>query len=125
MKYCRSQSERAAIYKYEDSYSEPLLHNHKCYCLSGMYSRPDELVFLQNSVLMARIPNLTNDQLEQLIELFREGPCLWDVNDTDYMSVYSRTAALNRIGGIMKLSSGKYNYCNHCFDIERWLQAYI
>jgi hypothetical protein len=45
MKYCRSQSERAAIYVYRDSYSEPLLHDHKCYCLSGIYSRPDELVF--------------------------------------------------------------------------------
>jgi hypothetical protein len=68
---------------------------------------------------MARLPNLTNDQLEQLIELFHEEPRLWDVNDTDQMNVYSRTAALNRIGSIMKLSSGKYNYCNHCFDIER------
>jgi hypothetical protein len=29
MKYCRSQSERAAIYVYRHSYSEPLLHNHK------------------------------------------------------------------------------------------------
>jgi hypothetical protein len=74
---------------------------------------------------MARVPKLTNDQLEQLIELFCEEPCLWDVNDTDYMNVCSRTAALNRIGGIMTLSSGKYNYCNHCCDIERWLQAYI
>jgi hypothetical protein len=35
------------------------------------------------------------------------------------LNVYSRTAALNCIGGIMKLSSGKYNYCNLCFDIER------
>jgi hypothetical protein len=60
-------------------------------------------------MLMARNSNLTNDQLEQLIELFHEEPCLWDANDTDCMNVYSRTAALNRIGGIVKLSSGKYN----------------
>jgi hypothetical protein len=56
---------------------------------------------------MARTPTLTNEQMEQLIELFYEEPCLWDINDADYMNINSRTAALTRIGGVMKLSSGK------------------
>jgi hypothetical protein len=72
---------------------------------------------------MARTPALTNEQMEQHIELFHEEPCLWDINDADYMNINSRTAALTRIGGVLKLSSNKY--CNHCFDIERWLQAFI
>jgi hypothetical protein len=56
---------------------------------------------------MARTPTLTNEQMEQLIELFHEEPCLWTINDEDYMNINSRTAALTRIGGVMKLSSGK------------------
>jgi hypothetical protein len=56
---------------------------------------------------MARTPTLTNEQMEQLIELFHEEPCLWDINDADYMNINSRTAALTRIGGVMKLSSNK------------------
>jgi hypothetical protein len=63
--------------------------------------------FFQTSVVMARTPILTNEQMEQLIELFHEEPCLWDINDADYMNINSRTAAITRIGGIMKLSSGK------------------
>jgi hypothetical protein len=108
MKYCRSQSERAAIYVYRHSYSEPLLHDHEFYCLSGIYSRPDDqFLFSQTSVVMARTPTLTNEQMEQLIELFYAEPCLWDINDADYMNINSRTAALTRIGGVMKLSSDK------------------
>jgi hypothetical protein len=108
MKYCRSQSERAAIYVYRHSYSEPLLHDHKCYCLSGIYSRPDDqFLFSQTSAVMPRTPTLTNEQTEQLIELFHEEPYLWDINDADYMNTNSRTAALTRIGGVMKLSSNK------------------
>jgi hypothetical protein len=45
--------------------------------------------------------------MEQLIELFHEESCLWDINDADYMNINSRTAALTRIGGVMKLSSDK------------------
>jgi hypothetical protein len=56
---------------------------------------------------MARTPTLTNEQMEQHIELFHEEPCLWDINDADYMNINSRTAALTRIGGVMKLSSDK------------------
>jgi hypothetical protein len=110
MKNCRSQSERAAIYVYTHSYSEPLLHNHKYYCLSGIYSRPDDdqFLFSQTSVVMARTPTLTNEQMEQHIELFHEEPCLWDINDADYMNINSRTAAFDcRIGGVMKLSPSK------------------
>jgi hypothetical protein len=54
---------------------------------------------------MARTPALTNEQMEQHIELFHEEPCLWDINDADYMNINSRTAALTRIGGVLKLSS--------------------
>jgi hypothetical protein len=56
---------------------------------------------------MARTPTLTNEQMKQHIELFHEGPCLWNINDADYMNINSRTAALTRIGGVMKLSSNK------------------
>jgi hypothetical protein len=63
--------------------------------------------FHKLSVVMARTPTLTNEQMEQHIELFHEGPCLWDINDADYMNINSRTAALTRIGGVMKLSSNK------------------
>jgi hypothetical protein len=56
---------------------------------------------------MARTPTLTIEQMEQLIELFNEEPCLCDTNDADYMNINSRTAALTRIGGVMKLSSDK------------------
>jgi hypothetical protein len=77
--------------------------------LSGIYIRPDDYQFLfsQTSVVMARTPTLTNEQMEQLIELFHEEPCLWDINDADYKNINSRTAALTRIGGVMKLSSDK------------------
>jgi hypothetical protein len=75
----------------------------------GFYSRPDDdqFLFSQTSVVMARTPTLTNEQMEQHIELFHEEPCLWDINDADYMNINSRTAALTRIGGVMKLSSDK------------------
>jgi hypothetical protein len=56
---------------------------------------------------MARTSTLTNEQMEQLIELFHEEPCLWDINDAYYMNINSRTTALTRIGGVMKLSSDK------------------
>jgi hypothetical protein len=56
---------------------------------------------------MARTPTLINEQMEQHIELFHEEPCLWDINDADYMNINSRTAALTRISGVMKLSSNK------------------
>jgi hypothetical protein len=127
MKNCRSQSERAAIYVYRHSYSEPLLLNHKYQqrrkvsesapamaymreraymgglgttsksrpALAGVVNRapppmtninvyPGFIVvqtttnffFLQTSVAMARTPTLTNEQMEQHIELFHEEPCL-------------------------------------------------
>jgi hypothetical protein len=56
---------------------------------------------------MARTPTLTNEQMEQHIELFLEEPCLWDINNADYMNINFRTAALTRIGGVMKLSSNE------------------
>jgi hypothetical protein len=43
---------------------------------------------------MARTPTLTNEQREQHIELFYQEPCLWDINDADFMNINSRTAAL-------------------------------
>jgi hypothetical protein len=56
---------------------------------------------------MARTPTLTNEQMEQHIELFYKEPCLWDINDADYMNINSRKAALTPIGGVMKLSYDK------------------
>jgi hypothetical protein len=53
---------------------------------------------------MARTPTLTNEQMEQHIALFHKEPCWWDINDADYMNINSRTAALTRIGGVVKLS---------------------
>jgi hypothetical protein len=84
------------------------------YTITNIYVYPGFTVvqttnffFSQTSVAMARTPTLTNEQMEQLIELFHEESCLWDINDADYMNINSRTAALTRIGGVMKLSSGK------------------
>jgi hypothetical protein len=56
---------------------------------------------------MARTQTLTNEQMEQHIELFHEEPCLWDINDADYMNINYRTAALTRLSDVMKLSSNK------------------
>jgi hypothetical protein len=56
---------------------------------------------------MARTQTLANEHMEQHIELLHEEPCLWDINDADYMNINSRTAASTRIGGVMKLSSNK------------------
>jgi hypothetical protein len=67
----------------------------------------DQFLFSQTSVVMARTSTLTNEQMEQHIELFHKEPCLWDINEADYMNINSRTAALTRIGGVMKLSSNK------------------
>jgi hypothetical protein len=58
MKYCRSQSERAAIYVYRHSYSEPLLLDRKCYRLSEIYSRPDELLFSAKFCVNGENPKL-------------------------------------------------------------------
>jgi hypothetical protein len=33
---------------------------------------------------------MSNDKVEQLIELFHEEACLWDVNDMNYMNADSR-----------------------------------
>jgi hypothetical protein len=37
----------------------------------------------------------------------RNHACAWDINDADYMNINSRTAALTRIGGVMKSLSDK------------------
>jgi hypothetical protein len=47
MKYCRSQSERAAIYAQCDSHSETLLNIQKFYCLSGNL-HPTRTSFFRN-----------------------------------------------------------------------------
>jgi hypothetical protein len=44
---------------------------------------------------MARTPTLTNEQVEQLIELFHEEPCVWDINDADYMITLHNTFGLS------------------------------
>jgi hypothetical protein len=49
---------------------------------------------------------MSNDKMEQLIELFHEEACLCNVNDMNYMNGDSKTAALGNMDDILKMSVG-------------------
>jgi hypothetical protein len=50
----------------------------------------DSLMTYLILMIMLRVPSMSNNRVEQLIELFQEEACLWDVNDMNCMNADSR-----------------------------------
>jgi hypothetical protein len=62
---------------------------------------------------------MNGEQIETLIELFRQETCLWNSQDADYMNADSRAKALKKMSEVLHLPAGELHRCTYMWWLLR------
>ena len=65
------------------------------------------------TLLNSKQKKMNGEQIETLIELFCQEPCLWNSQDMEYINADSKAIALQKISAVLQLPIGELHRSTH------------